>query len=139
MPDDEDHAVADQLVCCGDRLCRVAEVVAHDQLALLAEEAALGVEICGRHRSAALELLAKLRLRAGHWASHTNQDLGPRDRCPDCRDADNTDEEKSPADHGPALRPVALLRCLAPQNRVLFEIIGHNKVVAAADLRKRHP
>jgi hypothetical protein len=43
MPDDEDDAVAYQLVCCGDRLIRVAEVVAYDELDLLAEEAALAL------------------------------------------------------------------------------------------------
>ena len=57
MPDDEDDAVAYQLVCCGDRLIRVAEVVGHDELDLLAEEAAFAVEISGRHPGAALELL----------------------------------------------------------------------------------
>jgi hypothetical protein len=32
MPDDEDDAVADQLVCGGDRLIRVAEIIRSDEL-----------------------------------------------------------------------------------------------------------
>ena len=40
MPDDEDHTVADQLVCGGDRLVGIAEVVRRDQPDLLAEHAA---------------------------------------------------------------------------------------------------
>ena len=84
MPDDEDDAVAYQLVCCGDRLIRVAEVVGHNELDLLAEDAALGVEIRGRHPGAALELLAEPSLSAGHWAGHANQDLGRRGRSPGC-------------------------------------------------------
>ena len=44
MSDDEDHTVADQLVCGGDRLVGVAEVVRGDEPNLVAEDAAGGVE-----------------------------------------------------------------------------------------------
>jgi peptide/nickel transport system substrate-binding protein len=67
MPDHQDDAVACQLVWRGDRLIRVAEVVGHDELDLLPEDAAFG-EIRGRHPGAALELLAEPGLSAGHWA-----------------------------------------------------------------------
>src|SRR5215217_2406499 len=77
MPDDEDDAFAYQLVCCGNRLIRIAEVVGHEELDFVAEDATLGVEIGGRHPGTALELLAEPSLTAGHWAGHTNQDFRP--------------------------------------------------------------
>ena len=43
MSDDEDHTVADQLLCGGDRLLGIAEVVRRDQLHLLVEYTARGV------------------------------------------------------------------------------------------------
>ena len=77
MPDDEDDAFAYQLVCCGNRLIRIAEVVSHEELDLVAEDATLGVEISSRHPGTALELLAEPSLTAGHCAGHTDQDLRP--------------------------------------------------------------
>jgi hypothetical protein len=77
MSDDEDGTVACQLVCCGDRLIRVAEIVDHNQLDPLAEHAAGGIEILDRESGAALELPAEPRLRARHRARHPNQDLRP--------------------------------------------------------------
>jgi hypothetical protein len=76
MPDDENDAVADQLVCGGDRLIGVTEVVSDDHLDLLAKDAAISVEIRGRHTGAAFELLAEPRLSAGHRAGHADQNLG---------------------------------------------------------------
>ena len=61
MPGDEDHAVADQLAGERHRLIGVAEVVAHDQLDTLAEDAALGVEIRDRHPGAALDTARRPR------------------------------------------------------------------------------
>jgi hypothetical protein len=105
MPDDEDDAVAYQLVCCGDRLIRVAEVVAHEELDLLAEEAALAIEIRGRHPSTAFELLAEPRLRAAHWTSHPNPDFGRRGPCAewrqdDCRSKNDGSSAHRVASHG---------------------------------------
>src|SRR6476660_1759912 len=104
MPDDEDDAGAYQLVRCGDRLIRVAEVVRHDELDLLVEEAAFAVDIRGRHPGAALELLAEPRLRAGHWAGNANQDLSPRGRSPACRSQHDSDSEQPLEDHQPSTR-----------------------------------
>ena len=59
-------------------MIRVAEVVRYNELDLLAEHAAGGIEILDRGSGAALELLAEPRLRAGHWAGHANPDLGRR-------------------------------------------------------------
>ena len=99
MPDDEDNAAAYQLVCCGDRLIRIAEVVGHEEVDLVAEDAALGVKIGGRHPDTALELLAEPSLTASHWAGHTNQDLSFRRRSAECRNRDDTSDEQSAADH----------------------------------------
>ena len=59
MSDDEDRTVADQLPGGGDRLLGIAEVVHHDQLYLLAEHAAGGVEVGHGQLRAALKLLAE--------------------------------------------------------------------------------
>ena len=61
MPGDEDDAVARQLTGERHRLIGVAEVVAHDELDLLAEDAALGVEILDRHLGAALDTARRTR------------------------------------------------------------------------------
>ena len=45
MPDDERHAIADQFLCGHDRLLRITRVIDGDQLHLLSEHAALGVEV----------------------------------------------------------------------------------------------
>ena len=80
MPGNEDDAIADQLASQRHRLIGIAEVVAHDQLDPLAEDAAVGVEIFDGKLGAALILLAEPRLRAGHRAGDANQNLGARDR-----------------------------------------------------------
>jgi hypothetical protein len=78
MPGDEHDPVADQLAGEGHRLFGVAEVVAHDQLDILAEDAPLGVEIRDRHPGAAFKLLAAPSHRAGHRTGDGNSDLGRR-------------------------------------------------------------
>jgi hypothetical protein len=85
MPDDEDHAIADQLPCGRDRLLGIAEVVHCGELNLLAEDAAGGVDICHRLRGAALHLLAEPGILAGHRPGHANQNLGRRGRSAECR------------------------------------------------------
>ena len=78
MPGDEDHAVADQLLYSGDRLLGIAEVVHRDQLYLLAEYAAGGVDVGHGQLCAALHLLAKPGKLARNRARHANQDVRPR-------------------------------------------------------------
>ena len=78
MADDEDHPVADQLPCGGDRLLGIAEVVHRDQLHLLAEHAAGGVEVGHGQRRAALHLLAEPGFLSRHRARHSDQDVRPR-------------------------------------------------------------
>ena len=58
MPDDEDHALADQLLGGGHRLLGIAEIVRRDEPHLLAEHAARGIDVGHRHLRAALHLLA---------------------------------------------------------------------------------
>ena len=77
MPDDEDHAVTDQLLCGGDRLLGIAEVVRRDQLHLLAEHAAGGVDVGHGQRRAALHLLAEPGIHSRHRAGHADQDFRP--------------------------------------------------------------
>ena len=78
MPGDEDHTVADQLLCGGDRLLGIAEVVHRDQLHLLAEHAAGGVEVGYSLRRTTLHLLAEPGILARHRAGHSDQDFRPR-------------------------------------------------------------
>ena len=59
VADDQDRTVADQLPGGGDRLLGIAEVVRRDQLHLLAEHAALGIDVGHGLRRAALHLLAE--------------------------------------------------------------------------------
>ena len=77
MPDDEDHTVTDQLLCGGDRLLGIAEVVRRDQLYLLAEHAARGVEVGHGQLRAALHLLAEPGILSRDRARHPDQDLRP--------------------------------------------------------------
>ena len=93
MPGDEDHAVADQLAGERHRLIGIAEVVAHDQLDLLAEHAALGVEIRDRQPGAALILLAEPGIGAGHRAGDADQDLGLRRPRAQRRNRNGADDE----------------------------------------------
>jgi len=78
VSNDEDHPVADQLPCGGDRLLGITEVVRSNELYLLAEHATRGVEIAYGQRSAPLLLLAEPGFLARHRARHADQDLRPR-------------------------------------------------------------
>ncbi len=80
MPGDEHDAVADQLASQRHRLVGVAEVVADDQLDLLAEDATVRVEILDREPGAPLIAVAGPGVVAGHRTGHTNHDrrLGSR-------------------------------------------------------------
>ena len=77
MSVDEDHAVADQLPCGGDRLLGIAEVVDRDPLHLLAEHAALGVDVGHGERRAALHLLAVPGILSRNRDGHADQDVRP--------------------------------------------------------------
>ena len=77
MAGDEDHAVADQLAGQRHRLIGVAEVVADDQLDVLPEHAALGVQILDRQLGAALKPLAGPGVDAGHRRGHRQSGSRP--------------------------------------------------------------
>ena len=78
MSGDEDHTVADQLPGSGDRLLGIAEVVRRDQLDLLPEHAAIGVEVGHGLRRPALQLLAEPGVRSRQRGRQSDQDVGPR-------------------------------------------------------------
>ena len=80
MPDHEDHAIADQLARRRTRLFRIASVIHGDQLHLLAENAALGVEVSDGEFGAGQIVRAKPAERPGQWAGITDQDVGVRRR-----------------------------------------------------------
>ncbi len=77
MADDEDHTVTDQLLCGGDRLLGIAEVVGGDEPHLLAEHAAGGVDVGHGQLRAALHLLAEPGILARQRARHSDQDFRP--------------------------------------------------------------
>ena len=85
MPGDEGHAVAHQLASERHGLIGIAEVVADDQLDALAEDSAVGVKIFDREFGAALILLAKPCISAGHRTGHANPDLRVRRPRTECR------------------------------------------------------
>ena len=80
MPGDELDTIADQLAGERHRLIGVAEIVAHNEIDVLAEDAASGVEIRDRHPGAALVLLAVPRVIAGHRAGRGDQNVRPSGR-----------------------------------------------------------
>ena len=75
MPGDKDDLLADHVVGRRDRLLRIASVVGDDQVELLAEHAALGVDVGDRHLGAALHLLAERGIRAGDRPDHRDRDV----------------------------------------------------------------
>ena len=79
MTDHESHAIADELVGHRTALLGVAGVVADFQVDLLAKDAACGVDVEHRLLGAILQLRAKSRVRAGHWAADAHDDLRLRD------------------------------------------------------------
>ena len=76
MAGDEDDAIADQFAGERHSLIRVAEVVTHDELDALAEDAAPGIEVVDRQLDGALIALAGPGVVAGHRAGRGNPDLG---------------------------------------------------------------
>jgi hypothetical protein len=58
VSDDKDDAVRNQFPGCGDCLLGIAEVVGRDELNLLAEYAARGIDVGNRQLRTALKLLA---------------------------------------------------------------------------------
>ena len=67
------HLVGDR-----DRLLRIAGVVADLEHQLLAEHAALGVDVLDRHLGAALHLLAESGVLTGHRTGGGDHDVGLR-------------------------------------------------------------
>ena len=80
MAGDEDHTVTDQLLRGGDRLLGIAEVIHGDQLHLLAEHAAGGVEVGYSLLRTALHLLAEPSILSRNRARHSDQDFRPAGR-----------------------------------------------------------
>jgi hypothetical protein len=78
VSDHEDHTVADQLFCRGDRLFGIAVVVRRDELHPLTENAAGSIEVGHCLRRAAFQLLAEPGKATGNRASHADQDVRPR-------------------------------------------------------------
>ncbi len=77
MSDDELDAVSDELVGDRDALLRVGNVVADDELDLLAIDAAGGVDVgCGL-LGALLELCAEGSVRTGERTGNADQDVCP--------------------------------------------------------------
>ena len=77
VPDHEDHPITDQLLCGGDRLLGIAVVVRPDEAHLLAEHAAIGVEVGHGQLCAALHLRAEPGFVARQRTGHTDQDFRP--------------------------------------------------------------
>ena len=78
MPGDEHHALGDELVGDGDRLLRIAGIVADLEHELLAENAAGGVDVGDRLLGAGLQLGAERGVLAGHRAGGRDRDVGAR-------------------------------------------------------------
>ena len=75
MPGHEHDPVVDHLVGDRDRLLRIAGIVADLERQLLAEHAALGVEVLDRHLGAALHLIAEDRILSRHRSGGGDRDL----------------------------------------------------------------
>ncbi len=80
MPIDEHHAVIGELVGHRHRLFRVAGVVAHLELQLLAKDAAGGIDVIDRLLGAQLHLRAERGVLAGDRAGGGDLDLRLRGR-----------------------------------------------------------
>ena len=83
MPGDQFHAATGHLVGDGDRLFRVARVVADKQLDLLAEHAALGVNVGDRLFGAGFHLGAEACVLSGHRADDRDLHVRLRHACAD--------------------------------------------------------
>ena len=101
----EHDAHRDQLVGGRDRLLAIAVIVGRDQLHLLAEHAARGIQVGHRERHAALRLFGEPRVRSGERHGQSDQDLGMDERgeaeC--CRKGNNQRSEQ----HGLGSRTVS--------------------------------
>jgi hypothetical protein len=76
MARDQCDAVAHQLASERHRLIRVAEIIADNQLDILAKDTAPSVEIRDRHLGAALIAVAGPGVVASDRAGQANPDLG---------------------------------------------------------------
>ena len=74
MAGDERHAVAGHLVGDGDRLLRIAGVVADIEIELLAEHAAGGVDVVDGHLAAIRHLRAEGGILTGDRADDGDRD-----------------------------------------------------------------
>ncbi len=74
MPRHEHRTLRRHVVGHAHRLFGIAGVVADDELQLLAQHAALGVNVSHHFFGAALELVAEGGLAAGHGSGHADDD-----------------------------------------------------------------
>ena len=72
MAGNEDDAFGDKIVRHGDRLLRIAGIVADAERQILAEDAALGVDVLHRPLGTVLHLIAERRIFARHRASSSD-------------------------------------------------------------------
>ena len=80
MSNDGRHARLHEFFGCGDRLGRIAVIVDHQELDLLAEHAARRVQFSDLPVHALLHLLAEPGHAAGHRARRADQNLGLSER-----------------------------------------------------------
>ena len=99
MARDEHHLLADYIVCCRNRLLRVARIVGDDQIELLAEYSALGVDVGNGHFGAARHLLAESGVRAGDRPDHRDGDILRFDAAGAERERHRQDDAKDKAVH----------------------------------------
>jgi hypothetical protein len=89
MSDDGSHARVHEFFGCSDRLLRIAVIIDHQELNLLAEDATRRVQLGDLHVRTLLHLLAEPSQCASHWARRADQDLGVgerggAERCSEC-------------------------------------------------------
>ena len=109
MPDDRGDARLDELSGRGDRLLGVAVVVDRQQLDLLAEDAARGVQLGDLHRRALQHLLAEPGHAAGQRPRPADQDLGVDERSGADRRCEGDNEPYDAMLHGLVLRLTAAM------------------------------
>jgi hypothetical protein len=80
MSDHGSHARLHEFFGRSDRLRRIAIIIDHQELDLLAEDATRRIQLGNLHVHALLHLLAEPSQRASHWARRADQDLGVGER-----------------------------------------------------------
>ena len=76
MPNDEQHTISDQFLGGSDCLLRIAEIVSHDQLHLLAQHAARSIDVGDGQLRTPLQLLACPCELTRHRSCDPDQNVG---------------------------------------------------------------